>query len=115
MNPHSQANDGVDVRQSAAQLGRTTSTEIQNLIADVEHLLQKVANVADVDVAKLRESVQEKIGVAKSKIADGSKRMTETARQAADATDDYVRGNPWQSVGVAAFVGAALGYLLARR
>jgi ElaB/YqjD/DUF883 family membrane-anchored ribosome-binding protein len=31
------------------------------------------------------------------------------------ATEDYMRRNPWQSVGIAAGVGLVLGVLLARR
>jgi ElaB/YqjD/DUF883 family membrane-anchored ribosome-binding protein len=37
------------------------------------------------------------------------------AREVADATDEYVRENPWQSVGIAAGVGLLLGLLLSRR
>jgi ElaB/YqjD/DUF883 family membrane-anchored ribosome-binding protein len=115
MTPGNQATDGIDVRHATSAIGRATSAELHNLIADVEHLLQKVANVADVDVAKLRDSVQERLIVAKSKLTDGGKQMTQTVRAAAGATDDYVRASPWQAMGVAAAVGAALGYLLAKR
>jgi ElaB/YqjD/DUF883 family membrane-anchored ribosome-binding protein len=34
---------------------------------------------------------------------------------AARATDDYVRENPWQAVGVAVLAGIALGLLISRR
>ena len=37
------------------------------------------------------------------------------AREIADATEEYVRENPWQSVGIAAGVGLVLGLLLGRR
>lgn len=37
------------------------------------------------------------------------------AREAADATDEYVHDNPWQSVGVAAAVSFLLGLLVSRR
>jgi len=37
------------------------------------------------------------------------------AREMADATEEYVRDNPWQSVGVAAGVGLLIGLLIARR
>ena len=33
----------------------------------------------------------------------------------ADATEEYVRDNPWRSVGVAAGVGLLLGLLISRR
>ena len=37
------------------------------------------------------------------------------AREVADATEEYVRDNPWQSVGIAAGVGLLIGLLLSRR
>ncbi len=36
------------------------------------------------------------------------------AREAADATQQYVQENTWTSIGIAAGVGFALGFLLAR-
>jgi ElaB/YqjD/DUF883 family membrane-anchored ribosome-binding protein len=106
---------GKEFERGAERVRRTASTELGSLIADVEDLLQKVAHVADVDVARLRERVQEKIGTARETLASGSKRITETARDAAGATDHYVRRSPWQAVGLAALAGAAVGYLFSRR
>lgn len=106
---------GAEMEQAAGRVKRTASSELSNLIQDVEDLLMKVAHVADVDVAKLRERVQEKLGTAKDTLAAGGKRITETARDAAGATDEYVHQSPWQAVGFAALAGAAIGYLLARR
>jgi ElaB/YqjD/DUF883 family membrane-anchored ribosome-binding protein len=106
---------GREFERGAERVKRTASTELSSLIADVEDLLQKVAHVADVDVAKLRESVQQKIGTAREALASGGKRITETAREAAGATDHYVRRSPWQAVGLAALAGAAMGYLFSRR
>jgi hypothetical protein len=39
----------------------------------------------------------------------------ERARNVAQEADDYVRGNPWAALAVAALVGLAAGYLLAQR
>jgi ElaB/YqjD/DUF883 family membrane-anchored ribosome-binding protein len=106
---------GNEAIMGAERVRRTASSELGNLISDVEDLLKKVANVADVDVAKLRERVQEKLDTAKESLAAGSKRITETARDAAGATDGYVRQSPWQAVGFAALAGVAVGYLISRR
>lgn len=106
---------GKEAERGAERLKRTASTELSSLIADVEDLLKKIAHVTDLEVAQLRSSVQEKITSAKDTLAAGGKRITETARVAAGATDDYVRASPWQAVGVAALAGAAIGYLFSRR
>ncbi len=106
---------GRQLERGAERIKRTASSELSNLIADVEDLLQKVAHVADVDVARLRERVQGKIATAKDTLAAGGKRISETAREAAGATDKYVRRSPWQAVGLAALTGAAVAYLFSRR
>jgi ElaB/YqjD/DUF883 family membrane-anchored ribosome-binding protein len=106
---------GGDEDQVAGRVKRTVSSELSNLVQDVEDLLRKVANVADVDVARLRERVQEKLGTARDTLAAGGKRLTETARDAAGATDEYVHRSPWQALGFAALAGVAIGFLVARR
>jgi ElaB/YqjD/DUF883 family membrane-anchored ribosome-binding protein len=127
MSASAAVNDGMDrahnsgrraaksLAHEAENVRRTTSSELSNLIADVEDLLGKVANVADVDIAKLSQRLQEKLGTAKETLAAGSKRISDTARQAADATDGYVRQSPWQAMGIAALAGALVGFLLARK
>jgi ElaB/YqjD/DUF883 family membrane-anchored ribosome-binding protein len=104
-----------DIERGTDRVKRTASSELTNLIADVEDLLKRVANVADVDVARLREQVHEKLDTAKQTLATGSKRITESAREAAGATDDYVRQSPWQALGLAALGGVVVGYLISRR
>ena len=42
------------------------------------------------------------------------KKATETARNACQATDDYVHDNVWTSVAVAAVVGCVVGFFLGR-
>lgn len=106
---------GKALERGAERIKRTASSELASLIADVEDLLQRVAHVADVDVARLRESVQGKIATAKDTLAAGGKRISDTTREAAGATDKYVRRSPWQAVGLAALAGAAVGYLFSRR
>ncbi len=106
---------GRELGRGAERVKRTAATELNALIADVEDLLTKVAHVADVDVDRLRSGIQDRIDSARDTLATGSKRFTETARQAAGATDHYVRRSPWQAVGVAAVAGAAVAYLFSRR
>ncbi len=41
--------------------------------------------------------------------------VSDTAKQYADITDEYVRANPWKALGVAAAAGVLVGLLLTRR
>jgi ElaB/YqjD/DUF883 family membrane-anchored ribosome-binding protein len=46
---------------------------------------------------------------------EASENWVEKARELVSTTDDYVRRNPWQAIGLMAIVGVTLGYLIARR
>lgn len=102
-------------RRNADTMSRTASSELSGLITDVEDLLKRVAHIKDIEVARVRQRVEEAVGVAKDTLRTGGKRIANTARDAAGATDQYVHSSPWQAVGVAALVGAAVALLLSRR
>ena len=95
--------------------GRSGSPEFADLIADVEDLLHKVGYIADGEVAKVRERVQERITRAKDSLTSEGLRIVTAARNVAGATDEYVHENPWQSTGMAALAGIVLGFLIFRR
>jgi ElaB/YqjD/DUF883 family membrane-anchored ribosome-binding protein len=48
------------------------------------------------------------------KLQDFQKRATETARNACEATDEYVHENVWMTIAVAAALGCVLGFVLGR-
>ncbi|HEY4975491.1 MAG TPA: DUF883 family protein [Steroidobacteraceae bacterium] len=92
-----------------------TVHEIRNLIADVEDLIARIANLKDEDVARLRTKVTRAVSAAKEGLAGGADAVRGQAQQAMSGTDDYVRESPWVAVGIAAAVGAVVGILVARR
>jgi ElaB/YqjD/DUF883 family membrane-anchored ribosome-binding protein len=49
------------------------------------------------------------------RLHDAERTALRHGEEAVAATEDYVKHNPWQSVGIAAAVGVVLGVLLARR
>jgi ElaB/YqjD/DUF883 family membrane-anchored ribosome-binding protein len=90
-------------------------SELGNLVADLEEVLRRAGHVIDVDVTKLRETVRDTLSAAKSGIADGRRKAVDAAAATASATDAYVHRSPWQAIGLAAFAGVTLGFLLRRR
>jgi ElaB/YqjD/DUF883 family membrane-anchored ribosome-binding protein len=96
-------------RQSAA------ATEWRDLIADVEDLLTKVANVGDVEIARVRERLQKTLATVRSSANAGARRARVYAQDATTATEDYVRESPWTAVGLAAAVGVLIGFIASRR
>jgi len=101
--------DGVNDMKSAA------SSEIKSLIADVEDLMARIADLKDADVVRVRGKVQRAVDATKQSLADGADTIRQHAQNVASTADDYVRDSPWQAVGIAALVGAVVGILATRR
>ena len=101
--------DGMDDIKSVA------SEEIRNLIADVEDLMARIADLKDADVARVRSKVQHAVDAAKESLAESANTIREHAQSVAGTADDYVRESPWQAIGIAALVGAVVGILATRR
>jgi ElaB/YqjD/DUF883 family membrane-anchored ribosome-binding protein len=91
------------------------SAEWRNLVADVEDLVKKVANVEDAEIAEIRSKVEDTLARAKSTADEGIAAVRERAGEVSDATDDYVRENPWAAIGIAAAIGIVIGFVAGRR
>ncbi len=85
------------------------------VVADAEELLRLTANQAGDKVSEIRSRAQDHLVSAKAKLADAEAALRDNAKAMARVTDDYVRGNPWQSVGIAAGFGFLLGLIIGRR
>jgi len=66
-------------------------------------------------VTEARAKIRDSLEAAKSRLLEAERAARRHGEDAVIATEEYVRRNPWQSVGVAAGVGLVLGVLLARR
>jgi ElaB/YqjD/DUF883 family membrane-anchored ribosome-binding protein len=101
--------DGIGDIKSAA------SGEIKNLIADVEDLMARIADLKDADVVRVRSKVQRAVDATKQSLSDSAETLRRQAQNVASTADDYVRDSPWQAIGIAALVGAVVGILATRR
>jgi ElaB/YqjD/DUF883 family membrane-anchored ribosome-binding protein len=89
--------------------------DLKMVISDAEELLRATASQAGEKVASTRQKVQDSLQRAKAELAEVEDVLVEQGRQAARAADEYVRSNPWQSVGIAAGIGVIIGLLISRR
>jgi ElaB/YqjD/DUF883 family membrane-anchored ribosome-binding protein len=112
----------TDLSDGVGEIKAAASGEIKNLIADVEDLMARIADLKDADVVRVRGKVQRAVDATKQSLADGAdairqqaQNIRQQAQNAASTADDYVRGSPWQAVGIAALVGAVVGILATRR
>ena len=89
--------------------------DLRTLVADTEALLAATAGHAGEKVAELRAQAENAIRRARARLSDLEDQFTTKVRESAQATDEYVRANPWRAVGIAAGAGLLLGVLLCWR
>ena len=104
-----------DAGDATSHIKSVAVDEVRNLIADVEDLIARIADLNDGDVATMRSKVMATVQSAKETLADSADALRRHAQKAASGADDYVRESPWVAVGLAALVGAVVGILVARR
>jgi ElaB/YqjD/DUF883 family membrane-anchored ribosome-binding protein len=89
------------------------------VVAETEQLLKAAASAGGDKAAVWRDSVEQKLKVAKDKLVQLEEAAVVKTKQAAEATDNYVHDNPWQAIGITAgvsvIVGITLGLLLNRK
>ena len=85
---------------------------VQELIADVEALIDQVAETADPEVRRLRTRVSDALDAARASLSAGADYAQQQTRAALRNSDRYVRRHPWESIGIAALVGVAIGVLV---
>lgn len=89
--------------------------DFKSIVNDADDLLQATAKVSGESFNQARAKFAERLKTAKASLADAEKMVVEKAKQTAAATDEYVKGNPWTAVGIAAGIGLIIGFLAAKR
>ncbi len=103
---------GKAVHEKVQKVGTAATDEVQNLIADVEDLMDRVGEAADPEIRRLRAKVADAVISTKRSIAAGADQVQRHAKDAFDASDRYVRNQPWEAIGIAALAGIAVGFLV---
>jgi ElaB/YqjD/DUF883 family membrane-anchored ribosome-binding protein len=104
-----------DVREASRQARAAVRDEVQKLIADVEGLIRRVGDAADPELRRLRAEVQNAIASTRQVLAERAEQAQQRAGEVFEASDSYVRAQPWQTLGAVAVVGLFLGFLIGRR
>ncbi len=89
--------------------------DLKTVLSDAEELLRLTAADASGKLGDVRERMGEHVDAARARLSDAEAIVRERTREAAKATDVYVRENPWQSIGIAAGAAFLLGLLAGRR
>ncbi len=104
--------------ETVGEFNRTKGKMVDDfkaIVADADDLLQATAKVSGEGFNAARAKFAEKLKSAKTSLAEAERHVVDKAKQAATATDDYVKGNPWTAVGIAAGVGILIGFLVGKR
>jgi ElaB/YqjD/DUF883 family membrane-anchored ribosome-binding protein len=89
--------------------------DLTAVVRDAESLLRATAAQTGTKIEEVRARAEETVRQAKERLSGVEQQAAERARLLAGEADEYVRGNPWQAVAVAAGVGLLLGLLMSRR
>lgn len=89
--------------------------DLHTVIRDAEGLLKATAAQTGEKVQEFRQRAEESVRQAKARLATVEEEALQRAKALAGDADQYVKGNPWQAVGIAAGIGLVLGLLISRR
>jgi ElaB/YqjD/DUF883 family membrane-anchored ribosome-binding protein len=90
-------------------------SDLKAVMTDAEALLKATSTQTGDRIQEVRARAEQSLRDARVRLGEVEEQALRRAREMADATEEYVRDNPWRSVGVAAGVGLLLGILISRR
>ena len=67
------------------------------------------------ELDEMTDDIQAGIKSGKYTLEDIQKIFTEKSKEAADATDQFVRENPWAALGIGAAIGCLIGLFISRK
>ena len=89
--------------------------DMKVVVSDAEELLKATADQTGERIAAARGKTEESLKAAKALIVEQEAAVMAKTKAAAKATEDYLRDNPWKTIGIAAAAGFVLGILATRR
>ena len=89
--------------------------DVRAVVADAEELLNATADQTGERIAAARGKAKESLKAARARLDEQETALMVKTKAVAKATEDYVKDNPWTSVGIAAAAGLVLGILAKRR
>jgi ElaB/YqjD/DUF883 family membrane-anchored ribosome-binding protein len=89
--------------------------DLRLVVRDAEDLLRSTGHKVDESYRLARARFESTLSDARSSLASLEGRVAEGARDALETTQEYVKANPWQAVGIGALTGLAIGLLIGRR
>lgn len=89
--------------------------DLKSVIQDAEAWLRNGGQLTGEELKAAKAKFEQTLANAKNDLVRLEETVVEKTKEAAKATDDYVKENPWKSVGLGAAVGVVIGMLIARK
>ena len=87
-------------------------SDLKSILEQAEDLLKQAASTSGVQAQELREKAMVLLEQVKEQTTVLQDKAVEKAREAGEATQAFVKDNPWKALGIAAGVGLLLGAML---
>ncbi|MFZ6813968.1 DUF883 family protein [Undibacterium sp. Rencai35W] len=100
---------------SAEQHKEKLMHDLNQVIRDAEDLLKNSEQQAGEGYKSAKARFEHTLKNAKAEVTRLEDAVVTKAKDAAHATDVYVKENPWQSAGIAAGIGLLVGLLIGRK
>jgi len=101
------------MRSTQPQTPNALNRDIQNVVSDAQELLKTVQSEGESKLTEIKSRVSDQMDTAKQKFGEIQQTVQDGAKLAMNETDQYVRANPWTSIGIGVAIGAVIGYLAA--
>ncbi|MGO4379319.1 DUF883 family protein [Pseudoduganella sp. RAF53_2] len=105
---HSHSAENAEARERLMQ-------DLKHAIQDAEQWLRGAASAGTDDLNMVKAKFEDTLRTAKKDLHKLEDSMLAKGKMAAEATNVYVRDNPWKSVTIGAAIGIALGVIIARK
>ena len=89
--------------------------DVRAVVGNGDALMDRVGNSSAEQRVVARTRFETQLRNARTAVDNARISVTEKAKDAAGATHEYVRENPWKVLGVAAVTGLVIGFVFSRR
>lgn len=86
----------------------------KDLLQQAEVLLRQATNGSQEQATDLRKNAEELLEKVRASSQTLQEEAVDKAKQVGDATQNYVKENPWKAVGIAASLGLMIGALMSK-
>ena len=100
-------------RSSSDVMKQKLLADFHAVMTEADQLLKFVTDEGGDKAHALRTRLERNLNSARERLRSLEDAVMEKTRETARATDEYVHENPWQTVGIAAGLGAVFGVALA--